>query len=105
MKQFSKTPLLFIFFCLTSCEWPGEYRDIEISIEGVDYAMVYIFSLPDSNQTITKPFDRRHAERVHLSHIPDGHIMLRVSADKNRQMVNVDTAITYTGRFGWGVEF
>lgn len=99
MKQFVKTSLLFIFFCLISCEWPGEYRDIEISIENVDHATTYIYSLPDSIQLHREAFDREYQQTIHISGIPDGHILIKVSTDNQNKLVSIDTTIWYKGRF------
>jgi hypothetical protein len=105
MNRLLKTPLLFIFFCLSCSNYIGPYRDIEISFENVDYAMVYIHTLPDSNQFYHTQFDREYIDAVHISGVDNGRYLIRCGAAKNKQWVMVDTVINYTGRFGWGVEF
>jgi protease II len=94
----------FLFFCLSCSKLIGPYRDIEISFENVDYAMVYIHTLPDSNQFYHTQFDREHQQSVHIAGVENGRYWIRCGATKNNRWVTVDTVINYTGRFAWGVE-
>ena len=104
MSRLIKTLPLFIFFCLISCDQIGPYRDIEISIDGTDYAMIYIYRMPDTTHYIyATPFDREYEAVKHISHIPDGHYLIRISVEKNKKLVSVDTTVNYTGRFAFGV--
>ena len=104
MKTFNKV-LLFIFFCLLSCELPGPYRDIEISILNVDCAMINIYSFPDSNLLVTQPFNREYEKEIHISSVLNGQIIIKILSKEYNNIQALDTTIRYSGRFSWAAEF
>ena len=103
MKACSKV-LLFIFFCLISCELPGPYRDIEIRFTNVDHATVRFFKA-DSTIPAIEHFDRNYCDRLNIGYLDDGYLRIEVEAKAKQRRIIKDSLIHYKERFTWEVEF
>jgi len=104
MNRSLKNLLLFIFFCLISCDAIGPYRDIEITVQNVDFATVRIYNL-DNTIHLIEYFDRNHSESLHFGYIKDGHLKIEVVAEMGKQIIKKDTLVNYQGKFKWSIEF
>jgi hypothetical protein len=104
MRRILKASPLFVFFCLSCFQQIGPYRDIEIVVQGVDFATVKFYN-QDSALIATEYFDREYAESLHVGYIEDGKLRIQLQTRVNRQQIDIDTLIEYQSRFSWLVNF
>jgi hypothetical protein len=75
---------------IVSCEMPGDFRDIELSIINAEKAHVYLNEFPGYKQVYAEDFDSEYDrdKTIHISNIPDGKYFLQVFAKDTVREIN-----------------